>query len=239
MSGFLKNAIELLSMIESKEQLSLNKAAELMYNSIVSGGIIQLFGSGHSQLLAQESYYRAGGLVPAKPISIEPLMLHKGALTSSNNEKDISRIEEYWSEIELQENDTLIVISTSGRNAVPLEIALRAKEMGITVITIQSLDYTEQASRHSSGKRLEDVADVVLNTHTPVGDGVLQSQNLQYGPVSTIAGSAMLNEAIAQVVQMLQQSGGEVPVFGSSNVERTEDMNAYYIEQYKDRINFD
>lgn len=239
MSGFLKNAIELLSMIESKEQLSLNKAAELMYNSIVSGGIVQLFGSGHSQLLAQESYYRAGGLVPAKPISIEPLMLHKGALTSSNNEKDISRIEEYWSEIELQENDTLIVISTSGRNAVPLEIALRAKEMGITVITIQSLDYTEQASRHSSGKRLEDVADVVLNTHTPVGDGVLQSQNLQYGPVSTIAGSAMLNEAIAQVVQMLQQSGGEVPVFGSSNVERTEDMNAYYIEQYKNRINFD
>lgn len=239
MGEYFKNAIELLRTIERDEQESMQKAAELMYNSISSGGIVQLFGSGHSQLLAQESYYRAGGLVPAKPISIEPLMLHKGALTSSNNEKDISKMEEYWSEIDLQKEDTLIVISTSGRNAVPVDIALRAKERGITVITLQSLNYSDQASRHSSGKRLEDVADVVLNTRTPVGDGVITSQNLQYGPVSTIAGAAMLNEAIAQVVHMLQQSGGEVPVFGSSNVERTEDKNAYYINQYKNRINFD
>lgn len=239
MNSYLKETVKLLQNIERQEQQSLQQAAEIIYNSIVAGGILQLYGSGHSQLLAQESFYRAGGLVPAKPISIEELMLHKGALTSSSNEKDLSKIETYWSQIDLHSNDVIVVISTSGRNAIPVEIALRAKNKGIPVIALQSLAYREQTSRHPSGKRLEDVADVVLNTQIPVGDGLIYHEGLQYGPASTIAGAAMLNEAIVRAIDLLQASGKEIPVFGSSNVEQASNNNDYYIEKYKNRIIFD
>lgn len=239
MTSYLNETVKLLQRIEKEEQQALQQAAQILYKSITAGGIIQLYGSGHSQLLAQESFYRAGGLVPAKPISIEELMLHKGALTSSSNEKDLSKIEAYWSQIDLHANDVLIVISTSGRNAVPVEIALRTQKMGIPVISLQSLAYHQQDSKHPSGKRLEEVADVVLNTGIPVGDGLLISEGLQYGPASTIAGAAMLNEAIVQAIDLLKINGKELPVFGSSNVEQKENNNDYYIEKYKNRILFD
>ncbi|MBQ0138766.1 MAG: SIS domain-containing protein [Kurthia sp.] len=239
MTSYLNETVKLLQRIEQQERQGLQNAAQLMYKSIAAGGIIQLYGSGHSQLLAQESFYRAGGLVPAKPISIEELMLHKGALSSSSNEKDLSKIEAYWSQIDLHANDVLVVVSTSGRNAIPVEIALRAKELGIPVISLQSLEYRQQVSRHPSGKRLEDIADVVLNTGIPVGDGLLMSEGLQYGPASTIAGAAMLNEAIVQAIDLLKADGKELPVFGSSNVEQAQNNNEYYIEKYKNRITFD
>lgn len=239
MNSYLNETVKLLQSIEKQEQKSLQQAAQIIYNAIVAGGILQLYGSGHSQLLAQESFYRAGGLVAAKPISIEELMLHKGALTSSDNEKDLAKIESYWAQIDLQKNDALVVISTSGRNSVPVEIALRAKKLGIPIITLQSLEYSEQTSKHPSGKRLEDIADVVLNTRIPVGDGLMSHNSLQYGPASTIAGAAMLNEAIVKAIDLLQANGQDVPVFGSSNVEQAHNNNEYYIEKYKDRIIFD
>ncbi|MEK4137884.1 SIS domain-containing protein [Kurthia sp. FSL E2-0154] len=103
----------------------------MIYQSIEQGGILQLFGCGHSQLIAQGAYYRAGGLVPAKAVYIEPLMLHKGAAISSENEKDLSRIEEYWPHFEFQSHDVLIVISKRGKNAVPIEIDLGAKRFAL------------------------------------------------------------------------------------------------------------
>lgn len=113
---------------------------------------MQLFGCGHSQLIAQEAYYRAGGLAPSKAVCIELLMLYKGAAISSENEKDLSHIEEYWSHFEFQSHDVLIVISKRGKNAVSIEIDLGAKEKGIPVITLQSSAYCEQYSKHPTKK---------------------------------------------------------------------------------------
>lgn len=225
-------------MVEQKEQLQIEEAAQMIFKSINSGGILQLFGSGHSQLLAQDAFYRAGGLVPVKPISIEPLMLHRGAMESSRNEKDISKMPEYWTHFDLQPADVLVVISTSGRNPVPVEVAKRAQEMGINVITLQSLEYRLQPSRHPSGKRLEDFAKVVLNTHVPVGDGVIKIKETQCGPVSTIAGATLLNEVSVRVIELISEKNNKIPVFGSNNVETREDTNEYFMNQYEDRINF-
>lgn len=234
----MQEVIKLLQEIEQQEQRAMQKAAKIIHQSIEQGGILQLFGCGHSQLIAQEAFYRAGGLVPAKAISVVPLMLHSGATTSSENEKDISRIDEYWTHFDLKPQDTLIVISTSGKNAVPIEIALRAKEKGIPVITLQSLAYCEQSSKHASKKRLETYADVVLNTHVPLGDGILTEATIQYGPVSTVAGVTMLNEVIVRVVQLLSDAAKEFPVFTSNNVEQESNNNAFYMKQYEHRINF-
>lgn len=238
MNRYFDKVHEVLREIEEHEGTSLKKAADLVVNSIHNGGILQLFGSGHSQLLAQDAFYRAGGLVPVKPISIEPLMLHKGAVESSNNEKDISKMPEYWAEIDLQPHDVLVVISTSGRNAVPVEIAKRATEMGVPVITLQSLKYEQQPSRHPSGKRLEDFATVVLNNHVPVGDGVIQVKDALCGPVSTVTGATLLNELSTQVIQLLSAQQDQIPVFMSNNIESEQNTNEYFMNQYKERINF-
>ena len=236
--NYIDRVQQLLSSINDLELENMCKAVHIISVAIQKGGIVQLFGSGHSQLLAQESFYRAGGLVPVKPISIESLMLHNGAVSSSQNEKDASRMEEYWAQIHLTENDVLIVISTSGRNYVPVDVAKRAKEMGIKVITLQSLEYSNQKSNHQTGNRLEYYADVILNTRVPIGDGIIQNEALQYGPVSTVVGATILNHVFAEVIQHLQQENQDVPVFGSSNVEGKGSSNKYWIEKYKNRINF-
>ena len=236
--NYIGHLQRLLSTINSLERENMEKAAHLINTSIQKGGILQLFGSGHSQLLAQEAYYRAGGLVPVKPISIEPLMLHKGALSASEREKEASSMEDYWAQIDLQQNDVLIVISTSGKNYVPIEIAKRAKKMGNTLITLQSLEYCSQKSSHPSGKRLEHYADIILNTRVPVGDGIIQNERLQYGPISTVIGATVLNQVIVEVIQQMKQASGDVPIFGSTNVEGKSSSNEYWIEKYKNRINF-
>lgn len=235
---YIDRVQQLLSTINDLERENMSKAVQLISVAIQKGGIVQLFGSGHSQLLAQESFYRAGGLVPVKPISIEPLMLHTGAVSSSQNEKDASRMEEYWAQIHLNQHDVLIVISTSGLNYVPIDVAKRAKEMEITVITLQSLEYSNQKSKHQTGNRLEHYADIVLNTRVPIGDGIIQNDALQYGPVSTVVGATILNNVFAEVIQCLQQEKQDVPVFGSSNVKGKGSSNDYWIEKYKNRINF-
>ena len=92
MHSYFQKIQQLLEKVIRDEQEAITEAAELIAGRIGKGGILQLFGCGHSHLLAQEAYYRAGGLVPVQPIMLEPIMLHVGALTSSQNEKDASFI---------------------------------------------------------------------------------------------------------------------------------------------------
>ena len=236
--NYLQTVQQLLMQVNEQQQESIERASKILIEAIIHGGIIQLFGSGHSQLVAQEGFYRASGLACVKPISIEPLMLHTGALSSSQNEKDISNIEDYWSQIDLQPHDVLIVISTSGRNAVPIEIAHRARQMQIPVITLQSLCYIAEPSLHASKKRLEHFADVVIDTLVPVGDGLLNTGHLQYGPVSTVMAVSLLNQLFVTTINQLQQQKQDVPIFKSANVSSSSKSNDHWIEHYRQRINF-
>ncbi|WP_313892147.1 SIS domain-containing protein [Psychrobacillus sp.] len=239
MKSYFQEIQSLLQNVMTKEQDHIEEASKIVIESLRKGGIIQLFGCGHSHLLAQEAYYRAGGLVPVRPISIEPLMLHKGALTSSRNEKDPTFIDRHKEDFDFNENDVLIVISTSGRNAAPIDVTLLAKEKGVPVISLQSLEYKEQLSRHSSEKRLEEVADFTLNTHIPVGDGLMNHQGMQYGPASTVIGATILTELFCQVIHALGEEMDVLPVFESANVSSSSAHNDTMIAKYRNRINFE
>jgi len=238
MQSYWKEISNLLERVAEQEKESLEKTSKLIADRIKQGGIVQLFGCGHSHLLAQEAYYRAGGLVPVAPITIEPLMLHKGALTSSQNEKDPTFIEQNKGQINFEPNDILVVISTSGRNPAPIDMAFLAKKAGILVISLQSLTYKDQEARHASGKRLEEVVDIVLNTHVPVGDGLLSSNGLQYGPASTVVGATLLNALICQVIEEIGKDSEQIPVFKSANLSDSQFHNEAMMEKYKNRINF-
>ncbi|MGB3101217.1 MAG: SIS domain-containing protein [Psychrobacillus psychrotolerans] len=238
MQSYWKEINSLLEQVAELEKENIDDTSKLIGDRIKKGGIVQLFGCGHSHLLAQEAYYRAGGLVPVAPITIEPLMLHKGALTSSQNEKDPTFIERNNDHISFQPNDILIVISTSGRNPAPIDMAFLGKKAGILVISLQSLNYKDQEGRHASGKRLEDVVDIVLNTHIPVGDGLLSNKGLQYGPSSTVVGAALLNALISQIIEEISKESDQIPVFKSANISDSQLHNEEMMEKYKNRIDF-
>ncbi|MCK1999174.1 SIS domain-containing protein [Psychrobacillus psychrodurans] len=238
MQSYWKEINFLLEKVAEQENENIENASKLIAERIKKGGILQLFGCGHSHLLAQEAYYRAGGLVPVAPINIEPLMLHKGALTSSSNEKDPTLIGQYKDQVSFEPNDILIVISTSGRNPAPIDMAFLGKEAGILVISLQSLSYRDQEGRHASGKRLEEVVDIVLNTYVPVGDGLLSNKGLQYGPASTVVGAALLNALICQVIEEISKESEELPVFKSANLSDSQFHNETMLKKYRNRIDF-
>ncbi|MCZ8541446.1 sugar isomerase domain-containing protein [Psychrobacillus psychrodurans] len=238
MQSYWKEINFLLEKVAEQENENIENASKLIAERIKKGGILQLFGCGHSHLLAQEAYYRAGGLVPVAPINIEPLMLHKGALTSSSNEKDPTLIRQYKDQVSFEPNDILIVISTSGRNPAPIDMAFLGKEAGILVISLQSLSYRDQEGRHASGKRLEEVVDIVLNTYVPVGDGLLSNKGLQYGPASTVVGAALLNALICQVIEEISKESEELPVFKSANLSDSQFHNETMLKKYRNRIDF-
>jgi uncharacterized phosphosugar-binding protein len=238
LQSYWKEINFLLEKVAEQENENIENASKLIAERIKKGGILQLFGCGHSHLLAQEAYYRAGGLVPVAPINIEPLMLHKGALTSSSNEKDPTLIGQYKDQVSFEPNDILIVISTSGRNPAPIDMAFLGKEAGILVISLQSLSYRDQEGRHASGKRLEEVVDIVLNTYVPVGDGLLSNKGLQYGPASTVVGAALLNALICQVIEEISKESEELPVFKSANLSDSQFHNETMLKKYRNRIDF-
>lgn len=236
MNTYFQQVNRYLTMVAQQESNQLMHIAKQIVKRLTKGGIIQLFGSGHSMLLAQECYYRAGGLVPVKPIHIESLMLHQGARQSSQNEKKQAFLTTYKDQLQFDDQDVCIIISTSANNPVPIDMAIYAKEAGALTISLQSLEYQHQPSRHPSGKRLEQVVDEVLNTHVPLGDGVLTVDQLQYAPVSTVLGATLLNALFAQIIELMHAQGASVPVFGSSNLGETN--NDALIDQYGQRIHF-
>ena len=223
----------------SQQQSAIQAAAEAIASSIEAGGLVNLFGTGHSHLLAEEIFYRAGGLVPVRPLQSSALMLHESASTSSAIERCSGLAQSLFDGFAVDPKDTVIVISNTGRNAVPIEFAMAAKQNGNTVIALTSLQgSSESKSRHASGKRLFEVADIVLDNLGLPGDaGIEVDADLPLmGPTSTIIGSYILHWLCMQAAQLLKSQGSEVPVFRSANLDNGDDHNQQLIERYRSKI---
>ncbi|MDE4085900.1 SIS domain-containing protein [Planococcus maritimus] len=239
LSDYFKSVQERLALVENHEGPAMLMAAEKVAEAIQAGGIIQLFGCGHSHLLTEEVFYRAGGLVPVKPIFVEPLMLHEGAVQSSQLERKNGYASEFLDEQDFRSGDVVFVISTSGRNPVPVDVALAAREKGAFVIGITSLEYSgSQTSRHDTGKYLSDAVDLVIDNHSVLGDAILSYEKVEvpFGPTSTVVGSTMLNAIFASAIKMMADAGFAPPIFLSGNIDGADAHNARLIEKYRERI---
>ncbi len=237
--AYFQKIAETLAQAKVAEDKVMREAAKRIAVAITDGGIVQLFGCGHSHMLGLEVFYRAGGLVPVKPILHEPLMLHKGGLKSSELERQADYVEEYMGEQDIQKNDIVFVLSTSGRNGAPIDMAIMAKEKGAYVIGVTSVTYSmSQPSRHKSGKRLMDVVDLVINNHVPVGDGVLTYEGVAvpFAPISSVTGTTIMNAIFAEAIKELADQGIEPPVFLSGNIDGADAHNKALVEKYAMRI---
>jgi uncharacterized phosphosugar-binding protein len=238
-STYFEKIQEKLHVVQTIEADKMSVLAQKISSSIQQDGIIQLFGCGHSHILGEEVFYRAGGLVPINPILIEPLMLHEGAVRSSHLERAKGYASEFMDAQDIQPHDVVIVLSTSGKNPVPIDVALHAKEKGAYVVSISSFDYVEkETSRHPSGKFLSEVVDLAINNHSIVGDAVLTDERVAvpFSPSSTVVGAAILNSVMAGAIENMVEEGYEPPIFISGNVDGADDHNEVLIEKYHKRI---
>ncbi len=229
------NSIE--EKIFNKEGAAIEEVAEQMAVTLKQGRQIFLFGCGHSHILVEEAFYRAGGLVPVHPIFDTALMLHDGAAKSSHLEKK----EEYgrWimDRVNIEKDDMLFIFSNSGINGCPIEMAARAKEKSVIVVAISSMEYVnKEKSRHSSGKYLIDFADFVIDTHVPHGDALVEIKDNKIAPGSTISGALIWNMLISQLSEEEEKLGVEKEYFVSGNIKGGEELNQRYLKKYKTKI---
>lgn len=226
---------EKMDEIVEKQTPNIEKAAELVANSCENGGRFYVFGSGHSHMVAEEIYIRAGGLGYVKGILPPELMLHE----MPNKSTWLERLDGYSSALvdlyKIDEKDTIMIISNSGRNNVPVEMALAAKAKGAKVIAMTSLRHSTQVtSRHASGKRLFEVADVTLDNCADKGDACFYVDNFDVptGPTSDATGIAMAQALIVTVIDRMVKDGYQPPVFKSSNVDGADDYNNELFDKY-------
>jgi uncharacterized phosphosugar-binding protein len=236
---YLSNLQAILNEIAEQEMPAIRQAAVMVSDALQQGGQLYVFGTGHSHMLAEEMFYRAGGLVSVYPILEESLMLHNGARKSS----DVERVEGLARVIlegtPIQRGDVLLIASNSGRNAVPVEMAACAREMGVGVIALTSMAHSTQvAPRNSLGKRLYELADVVLDNHGCLGDASLDVSGLSSPicPTSTAAGVAILQMLSAEVAGELLRRGVTPDYFVSANIDGGEERNEGYIRALMPRI---
>jgi uncharacterized phosphosugar-binding protein len=237
--SYITRIKELCTKLETVEKDSLHTAALRTAQSIEKGGIIHVFGCGHSHMMGEEVFYRAGGLVPVHPILIEELMLHKGAVQSSTLERSQDYAQSFLDQLDIRQEDLLIVASTSGRNPVPIDVALNGKQKGAFVVGITSLSYSkDQPSRHTSGKYLYDAVDLVINNHSKQGDGLIpiDTMGISYGPSSSIIGLTIINSIMVGAIDRLIELNIDPPIFKSGNIDGSDEHNQKLIETYKNRI---
>lgn len=229
----------LLLEAEQKNADTIHTLGGVIAESIAGGGILHVFGTGHGHMLAEELFYRAGGLVPVNAILDSTLMLHESALSSSLAERLPGYAEVVLSRYRIEPGETIIIASNSGRNSVPVEMAMAAKARGLHVVALTSLAHANaQASRHPSGKRLHELADYILDNCGAVGDAALTVEGAAepVAPTSTAVGVALLHSVVYDVITRLVQNGIEPPIFTSANVGNSDARNQQLLEQYRERL---
>lgn len=232
---YLEYVAEILNKTIDTQEEALENAAEIVSKSCENGGRFYVFGSGHSHMVAEEIYIRAGGLAYVRAILPPELMLHE----MPNKSTWLERLDGYSEALlklyKVDEKDTIMIVSNSGRNSVPVEMALGAKALGAKVIAMTSMEHsTQTTSRHKSGKKLYEIADVVLDNGAKKGDAAFYIEGLDTptGPTSDAIGIALAQALIASTIDKLVRAGCDVPVFKSSNVDGADDYNNKLFDMY-------
>jgi uncharacterized phosphosugar-binding protein len=236
---FADKVCDFIKDISIDEADEITLAAKIMSDCVADDGLVYTFGTGHSHMIAEEVFYRAGGLVPVYAI-IEDGVTGNHDVTKS---EFTERLEGYAKCIidyhKPSSKDCMIIISESGRNSVPVEMAIECKNRGIKTIAITSVTYSMgQPSRHKSGKRLCEIADIVIDNHTMFGDTCLRIDGLEQpiGPTSNIAAGYIIHSLIVTTIENLVKRGVDVPVFFSGNLDGAREKNDIMLAKYWNRI---
>lgn len=245
--AFQNNALGVLNKIQVEQAENIKKAAGYMADSIAGGHLVHMFGSGHSALPALDAFPRYGSYVGFHPV-LDPRLLWFNAIGPGGArellwiERQEGYIQNFLQSYDFNSKDTFIVYSHGGMNAAPIEVALYAAKLGMKVIAVTSMDnYRNSTPTHSSGKRLADAADVVIDNCTPLEDSLvsIEGQIPKVGAGSTVAAVFISMSLLAETAGQLSARGINLPTFVSPNVmglpaDNNDQVYAAYTRKVKD-----
>lgn len=240
------NGLRYLSVVQERlawaaetQAKAISRAADAIAQAVIADHLLFAFGTGHSHMIAEELFARAGGMAAVYPILEPALMLHEGARKSSRLERLTGLADVLLDRTGVAAGDVVLIASHSGINAAPIEMAQGAKQRGAIVLAITSLAHSQAVQpRHPAGLRLYDVADVTLDNGGPVGDAAVEvaGTSIRVGPVSTVLGAALANAVIAEAAARMADLGYAPLIFRSFNLPDAEDANRGLIARYGRRI---
>ncbi|MGH9694798.1 MAG: sugar isomerase domain-containing protein [Bryobacteraceae bacterium] len=239
---YIRELRGILDRIATTQADPIQCAGAAVAAALGAGGIVHAFGSGHSHLIAEEAFFRAGGIVPVSPILDERLTFLRGALESTHAEREPEFAARLLEKANVAAGDAAIIISNSGRNALPIEMAMEMKARRVAVVAITSLEHSQSSPAiHSSGRRLFELADITIDNGAPLGDSAMKIPGLdrRMGPVSTVTGAAIVHSIMMEAAVELLRTGVSVPVFQSVNVPGADDTELNRLMRcYSGRIRY-
>jgi len=235
--AYVERLHELLEQFRIAQRAALDRAAACVADSLQRGGVVHLFGTGHSHMIAEEVFYRAGGLIPVNAMLDASVVLSGGALRSTETERTPGAAAAIAARYDLRAGDVGVVISNSGRNPVPVEMAALMKQRGLAVIAVTCLAHSRALPPlDPPGVRLFEVADVVLDNGGAYGDAALALAGVAHpvGPTSTVLGAAIVEAMMIAAMERLVGMGVSVVNLPSGNVPET-DLRAVLAELARHR----
>lgn len=239
-SCYISIVNETIARAWNGQQEKIAAAAEQIAETIKRKNNVFIFGCSHAGILSEEVFYRTGGLAVINPIFFPGFMLNTKPVTMTSRLERIQGVGKMiLLENHLRKGDVLLIHSVSGRNTVPVEMAIEASKTGVYVIALTNMEYSSGvASRHPSGKKLYEVSDLVLDNCGVAGDAAIRLEGLEeaIGPTSTAVGAALVNGLMIEVIEKLIEDKIVPPVFLSANLDGGDEHNRKIFEEYKDNI---
>ena len=240
---YFDKVIKLLEEVNNAEAKNVDVVAGLLCEAILNKKAIYVYGAGHAGIITEEMFYRAGGLMTVNPIfGTETLLFNSPISHTSRMERLNGYGKVVAQKVAFGKGDVLIVHSVSGRNPAGIDMALYAKEKGATTVALTSITYSKsETSRHTSGKRLFEVCDYVLDNHGDPGDALCEVEGLEQrmAPSSTVVGAALVNSMVVETVKKLRAAGvAYPPIFYSANQDGGDERNRALFLEYRDGIRY-
>ena len=223
----------LLDRARETNSATLKKLGALVGASVASGGVIHTFGSGHSEVIGREIIGRAGGLV-----CVSGIFDSTGGFIENLVGYGTKLAERYDRAHGLLAGETIIVISNSGKNSSPIEVALYAKQKGMNVVGLCCVEMSKSATTvHPGGKKLHEIADYTLDNLGRPGDAITPvTDSINAGPTSTLIGATLLNLLMLETIEWLKTGGHHLPILRSQNMPNAIEYNRELGKKYKGRL---
>jgi uncharacterized phosphosugar-binding protein len=237
-----------LGEIEATQRDAIGRAAARFAQAILAGRLVHVFGTGHSRMAVEEMFPRYGSFPGFHPI-VELSMTYHNPVVGANGQRQAMFLENVqgfgpvlWRNFVTDPADALLAISTSGCNAVTIDVALEAKRLGLYVVALTSLPHARvSTSKHESGRKLDEVADLVLDQRAPAGDSAVWIDGLEtpVAPISSVTGCTIVNLIKADVARRLTEAGAPPRVLTAAchlGADRARDLFEATYDDYRRRV---
>lgn len=235
---YMRRLYDIIEEVLSTQSRPIETAACWIADTIERRRVVHLFGSGHSHMVAEEVFHRAGSLLPLNPMLDANLTL-LGSINATLLERTPGYGKVVVDSHDIRENEVVVVASNSGVNPVPIDVVLASNARGARTIAITSHDhYRDVPSRHEGGKRLAEVADLTLDTRVPKGDALVSIPGVDTpaGGASTVIGVVIINALVVQAAAQLQQRGVKPPLIPTMNLPGGDEEMEALVREWGDRL---